>query len=78
VAKIAQRVKGRVLKKKFVLPTKSWIFTFFHFFFVFMVLHDVQFNHFNLNLKFLIFVKKFYKFHNVGVLRHDPCQQKGF
>jgi hypothetical protein len=44
VAKIAQVLKGRVLRKKFVLPMKSWFFTFFHFSFLLMVLHDVTFN----------------------------------
>jgi hypothetical protein len=31
VAEIAQGLKGMVLKKKFVLPTKSWFFNFFYF-----------------------------------------------
>jgi hypothetical protein len=44
VAQIAQGLKGMVLKKKFVLPIESWFFTFFHFFFWLMVLHDVTFN----------------------------------
>jgi hypothetical protein len=44
VVEIAQGLKGRVLKKKFVLLIKSWFFTFFHFFFLIMVLHDVIFN----------------------------------
>jgi hypothetical protein len=44
VAKSAQGLKGRVLRKKFVLPIESWFFTFFHFLFLFMVLHDVTFN----------------------------------
>jgi hypothetical protein len=33
VAETARGLKGRVLRKKFVLPIESWIFTFFHFFF---------------------------------------------
>jgi hypothetical protein len=80
VAKTAQGLKGRVLKKKFVLPTKSWIFTFFQFiYFLLMVPHDVTLNVIALmNVKFLIFVKKFYKFHSVGVLKQDPPQQKEF
>jgi hypothetical protein len=41
VAKIAQGLKGKVLRKRFVLPIESWFFTFFHFFFA---LHDVTFN----------------------------------
>jgi hypothetical protein len=39
-----QGLKGRVLRKKFVLTIESLFFTFFHFFFFFMVLHDVTFN----------------------------------
>jgi hypothetical protein len=35
VAKTAQGLKANVLRKKFVLPLKSWFFTFFHFFFFF-------------------------------------------
>jgi hypothetical protein len=31
VAKVAQGLKGRVLRKKFVLPIESWFFTFFTF-----------------------------------------------
>jgi hypothetical protein len=27
---------------------------------------------------YMIFLKKFYKFHNVGVLSQDPCQLKEF
>jgi hypothetical protein len=33
-----------VLRKKFVLPIKSWFFTLIHFFFLLMVLYDVTFN----------------------------------
>jgi hypothetical protein len=44
VAKTAQGLKGRVLRKKFVLPIESQFFTFFHFFFLLMVLYDVTFN----------------------------------
>jgi hypothetical protein len=44
VAKTAQGLKGKVLRKKFILPIESWFFTFFHFSFLFMVLHDVTFN----------------------------------
>jgi hypothetical protein len=42
VAKTAQGQKGRVLRKKFILPIESWFFTFFHFFFL-IVLHDLKF-----------------------------------
>jgi hypothetical protein len=44
VAESALGLKGRFLEKKFVLPIKSWFFTFFHFLFFFMVLYDVIFN----------------------------------
>jgi hypothetical protein len=33
MAEAAQGLKGKVLRKKFVLPIKSWFFTFFAFFF---------------------------------------------
>jgi hypothetical protein len=33
VAETAQGLKGRLLKKKFVLPIKFWFFTFFIFHF---------------------------------------------
>jgi hypothetical protein len=33
VAKIAQGLKGKVLRKNFVLSIESWFFTFFHSFF---------------------------------------------
>jgi hypothetical protein len=29
VVKTAQGLKGRVLRKKFILPIESWFFTFF-------------------------------------------------
>jgi hypothetical protein len=43
---MAKRLKGRVPKRKFVLPKESWISTstFFQFLFLLMVLHDVIFN----------------------------------
>jgi hypothetical protein len=44
VVKTTQGLKGKVLKKKFVLLIESWVFTFFQFCFLFMVLHDVIFN----------------------------------
>jgi hypothetical protein len=44
VAKTAQGLKGRVLRKKFVLPIESWFFHFFQFYFLQLVLHDVIFN----------------------------------
>jgi hypothetical protein len=44
MAKIAQGLKDKVPKKKFVLPIESQVFTSFQFLFLFMVLHDVFFN----------------------------------
>jgi hypothetical protein len=44
VGKIAQDLKGRVLRKEFVLSIESWFFTFFHFFLLLMVPHVVTFN----------------------------------
>jgi hypothetical protein len=32
-------LKGRVLRKKFLLPIESWFFTFFHFFQSFFFAH---------------------------------------
>jgi hypothetical protein len=78
VAKTAQRLKGRVLRKKFVLLIESWfiiIFSLFSFFFFshgFACCH-VQCDHYNLNVKFFILFKKFNKVHSVEVLNQDPC-----
>jgi hypothetical protein len=79
VDKIAQGLKGRVLRKKFVLPIESWFFTFFTFF-LFMVLHDVIFNMTATICmwSFYFYFKKFYKIHSVEVLSQDPHQQKEF
>ena len=38
------RAEGHGAKKEVSLPIKSWFFTFFHIFFLLMVLHDVTFN----------------------------------
>jgi hypothetical protein len=61
VAKTAQGLKGKVLKKNFVLPIESWFFTFFQCFFLLMILHDGIFNLIakNINAKFLIFFQIF-------------------
>ena len=71
--------QGMVLLKKFFLPIESWFFTFFTFFFA----HPsawcyLQCDCYNVNVKFLIFFKKFYKVHRVGVLNQDPRQQETF
>jgi hypothetical protein len=44
IAKIIQRLKDMVPKKKFVLSIESWIFIDFKFIFLSMVLYDVIFN----------------------------------
>jgi hypothetical protein len=78
VAETAQRLKGMVLRKKFVLPIKSWFRIFFHFIFFaygFASCH-LQCDRYDLNVKFLIFFKKFYKVHSVEVWSQDPCQEK--
>jgi hypothetical protein len=80
VAETAQGLRGMALKKKFVLPIKSWFFTFFHFFFCswfcMMSPARLQCDCYNLNVKFLIFFKKIYKVHSVEVWSQDPNQQK--
>jgi hypothetical protein len=58
VVEIAQRLKCKVLRKKFVLPIESWFFTFFHFFFLLMVLHSVKCDHYDLNVKFFYFFSR--------------------
>jgi hypothetical protein len=76
VAETAQGVKGRVLRKKLVLPIKSWIFTFFHFYFLLMVLHEhLQCDRYDINVKFFIFFKNFYKVHSVEVWSQDPVNK---
>jgi hypothetical protein len=44
VAETAQGLKGKVLKKNFVLPHRILVFHFFSLSFLLMVLHDVIFN----------------------------------
>jgi hypothetical protein len=67
VAKTAQVLKGKVPKKKFVLPRESWISLFFKFFFLLMVLYGVIFN-LGYEYKGFEFFKEAYKFHDVGIL----------
>jgi hypothetical protein len=83
VAKTTEGLKGRVPKKKFILPIKSWIFTFFQMFFLRKIYHgstwcNFQCNSSNLSVKSLIFFKKIHKFHGVGVLGQYLHQQKEF
>jgi hypothetical protein len=61
-------------RKKFVLPIESLFFTFFFFAHGFVC--HLQCDRYDLNVKFLIFFKKFYMVHSVEVLSQDPCQQK--
>jgi hypothetical protein len=76
VAKIAQGSKGRVLRKKFVLPIEYWFFILFLFFSHDSAWCHLQCDHHNLNVKFLIFSKKIYKVYSIEVLSQDPHQQK--
>jgi hypothetical protein len=66
VAETAQGLKGRVLRKKFVLSIESWFFTSSFLAHGSTWCH-LQCDHYDLNVKFLIFFKKFYKVHNVKV-----------
>jgi hypothetical protein len=76
---VAKTAKGRVLRKKFVLPIESCFLTLFHFFFSNGSAYcHLQCDCYDPNVKFLIFFKKCYKVHNVKVLSEDPCQQKEF
>jgi hypothetical protein len=43
VARTAQGLKDKVLRKKFVLSIESWFSTFFSLFFWVMVMYDVTF-----------------------------------
>jgi hypothetical protein len=58
-AKTTQGLKGRVLRKEFVLSIESWFFIFFHFYFF---AHGsawchLQCDSYNLNVKFFIFLR---------------------
>jgi hypothetical protein len=56
---------------------KILVFHFFSLFFAhgFACCH-IQCDHYDLNVKFVIFFKKFYKVHSVKVLSEDPRQEK--
>jgi hypothetical protein len=76
VAKIAKGLKGMVLRIYF-FAHKILVF---HLFSLFCFANDfalchLQCNCYDLNVKFLIFLKKFYKVHNVEVLCHDPIKK---
>jgi hypothetical protein len=76
--KLPKGWRAGYLKRSLFCPQKSWIFTFFQ---KNKIAHGstwcyLQCDCFDLNLKFLIFAKKFYKFHSVRVLRQDPVNKK--
>jgi hypothetical protein len=70
VAKTAQGLKGKVLRKKIVFPIEFRFFTFFTSFFFAngSALGHLQCDRYDPNVKFLIFFKKFYKVHSIEVL----------
>jgi hypothetical protein len=68
-----------VLRIFFVLPIESLFFTSFNFFFANgSALCHLQCDRYNLNVKYFIFLKKFYKVHSIEILSQDPRQQKEF
>jgi hypothetical protein len=72
------RAKGQGSQKIVCFAHKILVF---HFFSLFFFAHDsawrhLQCDHYDLNVKILIFFKKFYKVHSVEVWSQDPCQQK--
>ena len=61
-----------MLRKKFVLPIKSWFSTFFHFFFASgSALYHLQCDRSDLNVKFLMF-QEILQGPHVEVLSQDP------
>jgi hypothetical protein len=68
-----------VLRKKFVLPKESICFVFLDLFLEswFCMMSSSK-SHYDLNVKILTFVKKYYKVHNVEVSSQDQCQKKEF
>jgi hypothetical protein len=70
VAETAQGLKG---KKEFFFVHRILVFHFFSLFFTFFFVHGsvwchLHCDHYDLNVRFLKFSKKFYKVHNVEVL----------
>jgi hypothetical protein len=70
VAKVAQGLKDRIPKKKFVLPIQSYIILGIQFFSIFVFAHGsaechVQYNCSYMSMKILNLVTKFYKFYNI-------------
>jgi hypothetical protein len=71
-----------VLKKDVsFLPIESWFFAFFYFYFfscfsIYFFFIHLQCDRYDLNVKFLIFFKKFYKVHSAEVLSQDRVNKK--
>jgi hypothetical protein len=81
MAKTVQGLKDRVPKKKCFLPIESWIFN--SFFSVSIFAWDstwchLQYDCSDLNVKFLIFLKKFYNSKSVGILSPNLVIKKDF
>jgi hypothetical protein len=74
------RAEGQAAKKEVFFAHRILVFHFFHFFFFGhgSAQCHLQCDHYDLNVKFLNFFKKFYKVHSVEVLSQDPRQQKEF
>jgi hypothetical protein len=72
------RAQGQGAKKIVCFAHKILVF---HFFSLFFLSHGsawchLQCDHYDLNVKFLIFFKKFSKVHSVEICSQDPYQQK--
>jgi hypothetical protein len=70
------RAEGQGSQKIVCIAHKILVF---HFFSLFFLAHGSTWCHlqcdcYNLNVKFLIFFKNFYKVHSVEVWSQDPCQ----
>jgi hypothetical protein len=74
VAKTAQGLKGRVLRKKFVLLIESWFFTssFFLFFGSWFCMMLSSMSPLRSKCEVFYFFQEFYKVHSVVVLSQDP------
>jgi hypothetical protein len=69
---------GKELRKRFILPIKSWFFTSSFFFAHDYAWYHLQRDCYNPNVKFFIIFKKFYKVYSVEVLNKDPIHKKNF
>jgi hypothetical protein len=77
VTKTAQRLKDMVPKKEYffvhrTLGSHFFIFVFPHGF----ARQHLQYDCYNLNVRSLLFLKKFYKFGGLGVLNEDIVYKK--